>query len=377
MANSTALIVTHAGAPFRLESINRTPLQAREVLVRLKATGVCHTDNAVRTGKLPGAFPLVLGHEGAGVVEEVGSAVKSVKIGDHVLLSYAFCRTCGTCKQGKPYACVEMERRNFSCSRPDGSCPLQWEGLDVHGCFFGQSSFANPAIVQESSCVPVDPSLPLEILAPLGCGIQTGSGTVFNIIKPVENDTRSLVVFGLGGVGCAAIMAASYLAKQNPGVLDVIIAVDLKAERLELARQLGATHSINGQEHQSDLIEEIRRITGGVGADAAVDCTGALSIINDMIVALAPCGRAVTVGAPPLTSKMSIEVFPFINGCKSYRGSHQGDSVARKFLPFLADLYQKGEFPIDQMERSYPVGAVNEAVQDMLDGKVIKPVLIW
>lgn len=330
MSTSTALIVESVGEPFRLETINRKDLQAREVLVRLKATGICHTDNAVRTGKLAGAFPLVLGHEGAGVVEEIGSDVSSVKVGDHVLLSYASCGSCGTCDKGKPYACVEMEKRNFSCARPDGSCPLQWEEREVHGCFFGQSSFANPAVVQESSCVAVDPSLPLEILAPLGCGLQTGSGTVFNIVKPVENETRSLVIFGLGGVGCAAVMAASYLAKQNPGVLDVIIAVDLKAERLELARQLGATHTINGQEHQSDLVGEIRRLTGGVGVDAAIDCSGALSVINDMIVALAPCGRAVTVGAPPLTSKMSIEVFPFINACKSYRGSHQGDSVSRK-----------------------------------------------
>ena len=143
----------------------------------------------------------------------------------------------------------------------------------------------------------------------------------------MENDTRSLVGFRIGGVGCAAIMAASYLAKQNPGVLDVSIAVDLRAERLELAQQLGATHTIDGQEYKSNLVEKIRRITGGVGAD---DCSGALSVIEDMIVALAPCERAVTVGAPPLTIKMSIEVFPFINGCESYRESHQGDSVSGK-----------------------------------------------
>ncbi|KIW68446.1 hypothetical protein PV04_04389 [Phialophora macrospora] len=375
MAKSQALVLEDAGRDFVFSTIELKPLQPKEVLVRLKATGVCHTDISVQAGRIPAPFPLVVGHEGGGIVEQIGEEVTTVKVGDHVLLSYSFCGECHTCRQEKPFACEQMLSRNFGCARPDGSCPVLWDGKETHGCFFGQSSFANPALVQEASCVAVDKSLPLEVLAPLGCGIQTGAGAVFNIVQPVEKRVRSLVIFGIGGVGSAAVMAAKYLSSTSSGVLDAIIAVDTKEERLALARTLGATHTIDASD--ADYLSQIAEIRDGSGVDAAIDCTGSLQVINDMIVALGPCGTAVTIGAPPATSRMSIEVFPFINGCKTYRGSHAGDSVAKKFLPFLARLHQEGNFPVDLLQKQYSASDISRAVEDMKAGRVVKPVLIW
>jgi aryl-alcohol dehydrogenase len=206
---------------------------------------------------------------------------------------------------------------------------MRWNGQPIHGCFFGQSSFSNPTIVQETSCVPISAELPLEVLAPLGCGVQTGAGSIFNVVKPVESDTRSVVVFGIGGVGTAAIMAANAVHLDHPDLVTTIIAVDAQRDRLELAMELGATHTIHSS-NPVDAVAEIHRITNGEGVDAAVDCTGAVPVINAMIGALSAGGIAVTVGVPSGTAEMSIQVFGFVNGCKTYRGSHQGNSQSRK-----------------------------------------------
>ena len=211
---------------------------------------------------------------------------------------------------------------------------MKWQEQPINANFFGQSSFSNPAIVQEASCIKVESALPLEILAPMGCAMQTGAGTVFNVVKPVENKTRTLVIFGVGGVGCAAIMAAKVLSDNNkPSVLRNIIAVDLKDERLDIAQKLGATHTINAREVK-DVVATIKKITDGEGADAAVDCTGSIPVINDMIAAIGPGGLAVTIGAPPVGSKMSIDVFSFIVSCKRYHGSNEGNSESKTVRSF-------------------------------------------
>lgn len=222
-----------------------------------------------------------------------------------------------------------MFERNFKSLRPDGTYPIKWNEQDVHGCFFGQSSFSNPAIVQEESCVVINPDLPLDLLAPLGCGAQTGAGSIFNVVKPVENETRSVVVFGIGGVGSAAVMASKALHQDHPNLLTTIIAVDVQRDRLDLATELGATHIIQST-NSVETVAEIRRITNGEGVDAAVDCTGSVPVINAMINALGSGGIAVTVGVPSGTAEMNIQVFGFVNGCKTYQGSHQGNSYSRK-----------------------------------------------
>ena len=239
----------------------------------------------------------------------------------------------------------------------------------------------------------VDKSLPLEALAPLGCGAQTGAGSVFHVVKPVENETRSLVIFGIGGVGSAALMAAHILATDYPGVLSTIIAVDLTDSRLELAKQLGATHVINPSKVKS-VIDTVIGITGGEGADAAVDCTGAISVINDMFYLVGSGGTAITLGVPASGLKASVEVSSFVKGCKTYRASHQGNSYSKEvclmhgsrfrpladlaqFLPFLADLYMKGRLPLDLVQKQYRAADINQAVKEMSEGSVVKPVLLW
>jgi aryl-alcohol dehydrogenase len=261
-------------------------------------------------------------------VLKVGSAVRGISIGDHVLLTYNHCGACGPCQQEKPYQCSDIRQRNFGCKRPDGSDYIHYENQPVSGCFFGQSSFCNPAIVQEASCVKIDPSLPLSRLCTLGCGFQTGAGAVFNLVKPVDHQVQSLAIWGCGGVGLAAIMAANAIKNGHPGVLDRIIAIDINEERLELAKSFGATDAINSR--QPDVERRLGEVTEGRGPDAAIDCTGLVPVVNQMIQSLGAGGMAVTVGGPPPGQQASIDVFPFLLNCKTYVGCHQGNSYSRK-----------------------------------------------
>lgn len=334
---------------------------------------------------------------GAGVVRAVGPDVRDVAVGDHVLLSYSYCRHCRSCKRGRPYQCTRMFERNFVSGDAERSQGVVWNGAPIHASFFGQSSFSNPAIVQEECCVRINKEYPLEVLAPLGCGAQTGAGCIFNVVKPIENDIRSLVVFGIGGVGSAAIMAARALHIDHPEILTTIIAVDREQDRLALAKELGATNVIQSSNMVDDLTE-IRRIVPEEGTDAVVDCTGALPVINAMASVLGAGGIAVSLGVPPADAAMSIHVFPFVNGCKRYQASNQGNSVSKtvrprpnqvvllslstvncvtQFLPFLADLYMQNRFPIDRLQRQYRPSEINTTVQHMLEGTTMKPVIIW
>jgi aryl-alcohol dehydrogenase len=227
-----AAVIETGGAPFRLESLELGPIQADEARVRIAACGICHTDLLIRGGSFPTPMPVVLGHEGAGVVEEVGAAVTRVAPGDRVVLSYASCGTCRTCATGRPYYCAEFGARNFGGARSDGTTALSRNGQPVHSHFFGQSSFATHAAVTERSLVRLPDDVPFEIAAPLGCGVQTGAGGVLNVLRPQAG--AAIAVFGVGGVGLSAVMAAALTG------CGTIVAVDVKPARLELARELGA-----------------------------------------------------------------------------------------------------------------------------------------
>ncbi|KAE9369100.1 aryl-alcohol dehydrogenase [Stipitochalara longipes BDJ] len=375
MVVAKALVVPELHAPFQLVEIELDSLRADEVLVELKATSICATDPAVQHGKIPLKFPVVLGHEGAGIVKEIGTAVSDLAVGDHVVLSYNSCGKCRHCQKRNNFRCVEIMKRNFGGKREDGSQTLTWEGKPVSSCFFGQSSFCNPAVVQANSCVKVDSSLDLAVVCSLGCGVQTGAGSIFNVVKPVENDIRSLGIFGLGAVGCAAVMAANIISQDNPQVLSQIIAVDVNESRLELAKDLGATHTINPE--KEDVRAKLSEITGQEGLDAAVDCSGVLSVINTMIESIGAGGIAVTIGNPGNESKASIPILPFIAGAKTYCASHQGNADSKSFIPRLASLHQQGRLPINRLQKTYSAENINEAIADMKSGSVIKPVLLW
>lgn len=292
------------------------------------------------------------------------------------MLSYNSCGQCRSCRAKHPYQCFTAQEQNFGGKRRDGSRTIVAQDEEFSTCFFGQSSFCNPAIVQEASCVKVDKKLPLNTICALGCGFQTGSGAIYNVVKPIERKIQSLAIFGIGGVGCAAIMAARQLSTSKLGGSISIIAIDINNDRLEFAKELGATHAINSREAGS-LQAAVLDITNGNGLDAVVDCTGAIPVINEMIGLIGPGGIAVTVGGPPPGKKVEVDVFDMLIKCKTYCGCHQGNAYSKEFIPWLAELYNKGEFPLERMQKTYAAEDINAACEDMLNGKVLKPILRW
>lgn len=266
-------------------------------------------------------MPLVAGHEGAGVVVRVGSKVQHITVGDHVLLSYSSCGQCPPCFQGIPAYCSSMFDMNFKGARNDGTTSLTTlNGKDVSSHFFGQSSFASIAIARASSAIKISSDLPLDALCSLGCSVQTGAGTVLNVLEPRLG--TSLVVFGTGAVGMAAVMAANLTAASK------IIAVDTQEQRLQKARSLGATHSINA--NKGDIVAQIRAITHGLGVDRAIDTTGKIPVIRAMIDSTAPGGIAATVGAPRFGETIDIEPASWLARGVSYVGVHQGSADPQK-----------------------------------------------
>ncbi|KGO40465.1 Polyketide synthase, enoylreductase [Penicillium expansum] len=375
MVQATAYIVKEKGSPFERITVELEEIQSQEVLVDLQATGICHTDLAVQHGKIPMPFPVILGHEGAGIVREIGSAVTNLAVGDHVVLSFSSCSECRSCNTEKPWQCLDMHQRNFGGRRPDGSQTITPASGETSTCFFGQSSFCNPAVVQQASCVKVDNNLPLPALCSLGCGFQTGAGSVFNVVQPIERKSRHIAIFGVGGVGATAIMAAHILMQENPGVIEAIVAIDLVDERLALAKQLGATHVINSK--SQDLEGKIAEVTNGDGLDAAIDCTGVIPVVNSMVSLVGAGGVAVTVGGPSPGLQASIDVFEMLIKCKTYCGTHQGNSDSKTFIPFMVKLMVEGKLSFERLQKYYNVTDINQAASDMEMGLVVKPVLLW
>jgi aryl-alcohol dehydrogenase len=362
-----AAVVESGGAPFTLSDVVLDEPGPHEAVVRMVATGLCHTDLGVAGGGLPFPLPGVLGHEGAGVVEAVGSAVTSVAPGDHVVLSFTSCGDCRNCRGGHPAYCATWLPLNLlGGRRADGSSTLSRDGAPLGGHFFGQSSFAERALADERSMVKVDPDVPLESVAPLGCGVQTGVGAVWNVLKPVTGDT--LVVLGAGAVGLSAVMAAALTPAAT------IVAVDRVGERLALAEELGATHTVNTAE--ADLAEALAEITGGQGADGAVETTGNVGVLRQGVDALGARGTLVVVGAPPFGTEVSLDVNGLLGG-KQIVGLTLGDSETQTLIPALVRLIRQGRLPLHRLITTYPFADIDQAVRDMGAGKTIKPVLTF
>ncbi len=350
--------------PFEIEALDLEEPREGEILVRVVATGVCHSDIAMRDGALPAPRPAVLGHEGAGIVERVGRGVAKVAPGDHVLMTYNSCGTCLACLNHEFTYCYDFAPRNFGGLRPDGSSPLSSGGAVVHGNIFGQSSFATHAICHEVNTVKVPDDLPLELLGPLACGVQTGAGAVINALRVGAGD--SLAVFGAGSVGMSAIMAARVVGATT------IIAVDLLDERLAVARDLGATHTINSR--SSGAVAEIKALTGA-GVTFALDTTANVNVIRTAVDALAPRGACGIVGASPFGAEMTLDVVSFMSEGRTLRGIVEGDSNPNVFIPALIELYRQGRFPFDRMVKFYDFEQINDAVHDSEHGHCIKPVV--
>jgi aryl-alcohol dehydrogenase len=359
----TAAVVETGGAAFALEDLELGDLQPTEVRVRMAASGICHTDLLIRDGSFPTPMPVVLGHEGAGVVEEVGAAVTRVAPGDRVSMSYGSCGSCPTCASGRPFYCAGFFEQNFLATRPDGTTALSRDGQPVHSHFFGQSSFATGAIVPERSVVAIPDDIPFEVVAPFGCGVQTGAGSVINAVRPKAGS--SIAVFGAGGVGLSAVMAAVICG------CDPIVAVDVRLGRLELARELGATHTVNAAE--VDPVAAIVELTGGV--DASLEASGVPGVLRQAVDVLAPDSLCGLLGAPPLGTEEKIDVNGLLSTGRIVRGMVEGHSVSEVFIPKLVELWRAGKLPVDRLVRAYDFDQINQAAQDALAGEVVKPVL--
>lgn len=353
--------VTHAkGQDFATEDITLSDPQANEVLVRIVATGVCHTDAVARDlGISP--YPIVLGHEGSGIVEQVGENVTRVAVGDHVVMSFAHCGQCENCLTGMPTVCSRFNELNFGGQMEDHTHRLHQGDTEV-ATFFGQSSFGTHAVAHERNVVKVDRDVDLSLLGPLGCGIQTGAGTVLNRLKPTFG--TCIAIYGCGAVGLSAVMAAKIANCQQ------IFAVDVHESRLKLAKELGATHALNGK--HVDVVKEIKEASGG-GTHYAVESTGAPPVVRQCLHALRPLGQAAIVGVTP---EMKIDVHnDLMAEGKSMVGVIEGDSVPRVFIPKLIEFFKAGKFPFDKLVKFYRFEHINEAFKDSASGTAIKPIL--
>lgn len=361
-----AAVLRESGAALKVEDVLLEAPRPTEVRVRVVASGVCHTDMVVRDQLFPTPMPIILGHEGAGVVDAVGSAVTTVKPGDHVVMTYMSCGLCLPCETGHPAHCMHMHPLNFGGGRLDGSASSCSCELDapIHDHFFGQSSFSTYAIASERNVVKVAKEAPLELLGPLGCGIQTGAGSVLNALK-VEAGS-SFVAFGAGAVGLAAVMAARIAGATT------IIAVDVTPSRLELALELGATHVINSRDENP--VERIQQITAG-GANFSLECSGRAEVLRQAIDALATLGTCGIVGATKFGTEVAFNINDVMIPGKRIMGIVQGDVVANAFIPKLVDLYLQGRFPFDKLCKFYEFDQVNEAMADSERGVTIKPIL--
>jgi aryl-alcohol dehydrogenase len=362
-----AAVVRSQGADFTIEQLELDELRHNEVRVRLVATGICHTDALVRDAVYPTPLPAVLGHEGAGVVEAIGDSVISVAPGDHVVLAAAYCGHCKRCRRGEMAYCENLFAADFGGRRLDGTTALSKDGEAVSSHFFGQSSFATYANVVEESVVKVNPDVPLEHLGPLGCGINTGAGTVLNELKPEIGS--SLAVFGAGAVGSAAVMAAK--------VADcaVVVAIDIHDSRLELARELGATHAINSL--TEDVAARLREITGDAGIDYVVDTTARPELLRQAAEAIGVRGTIALVGAAKPGTEVAFEIGASLVKGWTFKTVVQGSSVPQVFIPQLIQLWQEGRLPFEKLVQNYELAQINEGFADSKSGATVKPVIVF
>ncbi|MEU6478018.1 NAD(P)-dependent alcohol dehydrogenase [Streptomyces sp. NPDC047017] len=348
--------------PFAIEEVTlRAGPADGEVLVEIAGCGMCRTDLAVRRSAGRSPLPAVLGHEGAGVVVRTGGPDTGLDVGDHVVLSFDSCGHCRNCAGAAPAYCDSFARLNLFGGRAESPPPLtDTAGEALAPRWFGQSSFAEYALVPARNAVRVDPALPVALLGPLGCGFLTGAGAVLNDFGIRPGDT--LVVIGAGAVGLASVMAAAAAGA-------VTVAVDRHPARLALAERFGA---VPLDAAQAGLPDRVHRLTDG-GAQYALDTTGSPQLINDALRALRPTGRLGLVAR--LHTALPLEPGTLDRG----RGlSHicEGSSVPGLLIPRLTGLWQAGLFPFDELIRTYALADINEAERDCDEGRVVKPVLI-
>ncbi len=365
-----AAVAFQAGQPLSLETVQLEAPKAGEVLVEIKATGVCHTDAYTLSGADPeGLFPAILGHEGAGIVVEVGAGVTSVKPGDHVIPLYTpECRNCEYCLSGKTNLCQAIRVTQGQGVMPDGTSRFTIAGTKIHH-YMGTSTFANYTVLPEIAVAKIREDAPFEKVCLIGCGVTTGIGAVVNTAK-VEPGAN-VVVFGLGGVGLNVIQAARMVGA------NMIIGVDLNPEKRPLAEKLGMTHFVNPSEIEGDLVPYLVDLTKG-GADYSFECIGNVKVMRQ---ALECChkgwGVSVIVGVAGAGQEISTRPFQLVTG-RVWKGTAFGGAKGRTDVPKIVDWYMDGKINIDDLvTKIMPIAQINEAFDLMHKGEVIRAVLTF
>jgi aryl-alcohol dehydrogenase len=363
----SAAFVSEPGAAFTIQSAELEAPRPDEILVRVIAVGICHTDLVTSQGNFSAPFPVVLGHEGAGEVVAVGSAVSKVRPGDRVVMTLRSCGACPSCQSDQPSYCHQKAELNYSGARPDGSHTIRLDGRPVSASYFGQSSFATHALAYERNIVQLPDDLPFWVAAPLGCGVQTGAGAVFRSLDCRSG--ASLVVAGGGSVGLSAVLAA-----RVRGCAPIIV-IEPDPGRRNLALEFGAAYTIDPAE-VPDLAAALHAILPA-GSDYGVDTSGIPSVIEALVAAMAPLGKLGVLGLPrDMSDTIRIGVTTILGGGLTVRGIVEGDSDPDVFIPELIGLYQSGQFPFDAMIKTYPFARINEAIADQAAGLCVKPVLL-
>jgi aryl-alcohol dehydrogenase len=357
-----AMVTRDHQAPFTLETLELDEPQPHEVLVRIVATGMCHTDLAiVHHRAAPYPLPYVLGHEGSGVIERVGERVTGLSPGDHVLMTYNSCGACDACTHHHESYCPSFRDLNVTGFRPDGSATLSKGGETIHGSFFSQSSFATHALAHERNVVKVSKTAPLELLGPLGCGVQTGVGSVLNVMRPKPGS--SICVFAAGAVGLSAVMGAKIAGCKT------IIVCDPVQSRLDLARELGATVTV-----QVGVDDPVEAIKAAGGVDFTFEASGNPTSVEIAITAVKPQGKCVLVASGKPGSTVTVPI-RLLTGGKTILGVREGDSSPQTFIPQLVDLFLAGKLPFDRLTKFYDFADINQAAEDSLKGLTVKPII--
>ncbi len=365
-----AAIATQAGKPLTIAELDLEGPQAGEVVVEIKASGVCHTDAFTLSGDDPeGIFPAVLGHEGAGVVVEVGAGVSSLKAGDHVIPLYTpECRQCSYCTSGKTNLCQAIRSTQGKGLMPDGSSRFSLDGEKLFH-YMGTSTFANHTVVPEIALAKVREDAPFDKICYIGCGVTTGIGAVFNTAKVKPGD--NVVVFGLGGIGLNVVQGAR-IAGAN-----MIVGVDLNPAKRAMAESFGMTHFVNPKEVEGDLVPYIVDLTGG-GADYSFECIGSVDVMRQ---ALECChkgwGESIIIGVAGAGQEIATRPFQLVTG-RVWRGSAFGGAKGRTDVPKIVDWYMDGKIKIDEMiTHTMPLDDINRAFDLMHSGESIRSVVTF
>lgn len=358
MTEATAAV--HRGLEYclTLEKVQIDDPLDREVLIRTVGSGVCHTDLTLMNMNV--FVPGIYGHEGSGIVEKVGSNVTKVRPGDHVVVSMPHCGHCAPCRQGRPTYCASVNEL-FVTTRTEGK-PTITKGDEIIRHSY-TSSWVSYMLTVENNIAKVPEDVPLELLGPLGCGVQTGVGAVINALK--ASPGSSIVIYGLGTVGQSAVMGAAICGCTK------IIAVDMNEKRLELAKEFGATHTINPS--KTDPVDLVYNLTGD-GADYSLECVGNPDVFKNAVLSISTSGVCGLVGFPPQGTEVTLDMNSILFG-RTIRGIIEGDSIIDVFIPRLIEFYKAGKLPFDRLMTTYALDDIQKAIHDLEKGSVLKPII--